>query len=220
VQRLAYFPVLSEVPPPIVEFLAKSINGRGATRGGLAAEEKTQARRRFVDVIRTSLNIKPITEETDLAIDTAAMEAAQTKQDLADIINVVIEELVRQRFELPAFSRLNRSAQRVRNKVNEAYFKTLTTLLAPAVIAQFDAMLAVSAGQVTSGWQQLKQDPKKPTNNEVRQYLEHVQWLKSWSTELPAVDHIPAVKRTQYVHEARALDAACESATDFPTCQR
>ena|GEM_PF-7131544 len=57
-------------------------------------------------------------------------------------------------------------------------------------------------------WQQLKQDPKKPTNTEVRQYLEHLQWLKSWATELPSVAHIPVVKRSQYVHEARALDAA------------
>jgi hypothetical protein len=34
------------------------------------------------------------------AIQDAATEAAQTKHELADIINVVIEELVRQRFEL------------------------------------------------------------------------------------------------------------------------
>jgi len=36
----------------------------------------------------------------------------------------------------------------------------------------------------------------------------YLQWLKSWSTELPAVAHTPVVKRSQYVHEARALDIA------------
>lgn len=58
---------------------------------------------------------------------------------------------------------------------------------------QLDAMLLPAPQQAMSGWQQLKQDPKKPTNMEVRQYLEHLQWLKSWSTELPAVAHIPVV---------------------------
>jgi hypothetical protein len=33
---------------------------------------------------------------------TAAVEAAQTKEDLADLINVMLEALVRQRFSLPA----------------------------------------------------------------------------------------------------------------------
>lgn len=69
-------------------------------------------------------------------------------------------------------------------------------------------MLVPAAPPGVSGWQQLKHDPKKPTNTEVRQYLEHLQWLKSWATQLPAISHIPVVKRSQFVHEARALDVA------------
>lgn len=213
VQRLGYFPLPAEVPPAIVSFLTNAIGARPVSPRAMQEEEKSQARRRFVEAIRDHLKIKPITKETDQAIELAAMQAAQTKQELADIINVVIEELIRQRYELPAFSRLNRSAQRVRNEVNERYFRTLTDPLPLAVLTQFDAMLTVAPNQLLSGWQQLKQEPKKPTNTEVRQYLDHVKWLKSWATELPAVDHIPMVKRTQYVHEARALDATDLRAT-------
>ncbi len=208
VQRLGYFPMLADMPPIIVSFLTKAIGARTIPMREVQAEEKSNTRQRFMEAVRSYLKIKPVTGETDAAIHLAATQAAQTKQELADIINVVIEELIRQRFELPAFSSLNRTAQRVRNQVNEQYFRSLTAPLPPEVIAQFDAMLAVAPDQLISGWQQLKQDPKKPTNTEVRQYLEHVKWLKSWATELPAVDHIPVVKRTQYVHEARALDAA------------
>lgn len=85
---------------------------------------------------------------------------------MADIINVIIEELIRQRFELPAFSTLNRSAQRIRNQVNERYFRSLTDALSPQIIDQFDTMLIVAPDQTFSGWQQLKQEPKKPTNSE------------------------------------------------------
>jgi uncharacterized protein DUF4158 len=37
-------------------------------------------------------------------------EAAYTKEDLVDLINIGIEELVRQRFELPGFTTLARTA--------------------------------------------------------------------------------------------------------------
>lgn len=36
----------------------------------------------------------------------AARKAAQTKEHLADIVNVMLEELVKQHYELPAFIRL------------------------------------------------------------------------------------------------------------------
>ncbi len=208
VQRLGYFPMLAEVPPPIVSFLTKAVGTQQSASRQLQSEEKSNTRQRAMEAIRTFLKIQPVSADTDCAMHQAAKQAAQTKLELADIINVMIEELVRQRFELPAFSRLNRIAQRVRNHVNEQYFSTLTAPLPAQVLEQFDAMLTVTRNQLTSGWQQLKQEPKKPTNTEVRQYLDHVKWLKSWATELPAGDHIPGVKRNQYVHEARALDAA------------
>jgi hypothetical protein len=44
----------------------------------------------------------------------ALAEAASTKYELEDLINIAIEQLVRQRFELPVFDTLNRAARRVR----------------------------------------------------------------------------------------------------------
>lgn len=213
VQRLGYFPMLAEIPPTIVSFLTKSLGVGPVSLRDVLTEEKSNPRQRFMEAIRAYLKIKPVTKKTDQVIELAATQAAQTKQELADIVNVVIEELIRQRFELPAFGSLNRTAQRVRNQVNERYFRTLTDPLPTTVLAQFDSMLTVSPNHLTTGWQQLKQEPKKPTNTEVRQYLEHVKWLKSWATELPAIDHISVVKRNQYIHEARALDAADMKAT-------
>lgn len=208
VQRLGYFPMLADMPAPIVSFLSKSTKNRSIPTREIALEERSDVRQRFMEAIRSYLGIKPVTAETDSAIQSTATEAAQTKQELADIINVIIEELIRQRFELPAFSTLNRKAQKVRNQVNDRYFCSLSDSLPVEVIDRFDAMLASVPQQALTGWQQRKLEPKKPTNTEVRQYLEHIGWLKSWATELPAVDHIPVVKRSQYIHEARALDAS------------
>lgn len=79
-----------------------------AARDLFEEEKRHHSRVRCMETIRAYAKIRPITGETHAAILNAATEAAQTKQELADIINVIIEELVRQRFELPAFSPLRR----------------------------------------------------------------------------------------------------------------
>jgi hypothetical protein len=54
----------------------------------------------------------------------SAVHAAAAVQDHpADLINVAIEELVRQRYELPAFSALDRLVQRVRTLVHARLFQ-------------------------------------------------------------------------------------------------
>ena len=50
------------------------------------------------------------------------LEAAQSKDILADMINVGIEALVHARYELPAFSTLRRAAQKARAQVNHRYY--------------------------------------------------------------------------------------------------
>ena len=59
--------------------------------------------------------------EAQTAMQEASRAAARTLEDRADIINFTLEELVRQRFELPAFSVLHRTAQNARATVNREY---------------------------------------------------------------------------------------------------
>ena len=63
-----------------------------------------------------------------VAID-AVREAAQTKEDLSDIINVAIDELVRQSFELPGFTKIQEEAQRGRAEINRSFYSQVYDLL-------------------------------------------------------------------------------------------
>ncbi len=56
----------------------------------------------------------------------------------------IIEEPIRQRFELPAFSTLNRKAQKVRNQVNDRYFCSLSDRLPVEVIDRLGMSLRFS----------------------------------------------------------------------------
>ena len=97
-------------------------------------------------------------------------------------------------------------------QVNDESFRLLFGALSPALKHEIDDLFMAKSGE-TSGWLKLKREPKKPTNPEVRAYLEHLAWLKAWVARLPAINHIAAPKLHQYVLEARALDTADIKAT-------
>ncbi|MEM6434160.1 MAG: DUF4158 domain-containing protein [Cyanobacteria bacterium P01_D01_bin.115] len=60
---------------------------------------------------------------------TALQMAVLTKHDLVDLINIAIEELVRQRFELPGFSTLERAARTVRKHHMQQLYQQVSEAL-------------------------------------------------------------------------------------------
>jgi hypothetical protein len=57
-------------------------------------------------LVRSWLGVTPFGREARRVMVEASVRASRVREVLADIINTAIEELVRQRFELPAFSAL------------------------------------------------------------------------------------------------------------------
>ncbi len=107
-QRLGYFAPLAGMPERLVAHITKSI--RLQRMPELSGYDDSGTRRRHVVIIRKFLHVKPFDEAARRALLDACKEAALTKQDLADIINIGIEELLRLRFELPGFTSLHRTA--------------------------------------------------------------------------------------------------------------
>jgi hypothetical protein len=83
------------------------------------------------------------------------LQAARTRDDLPDLINMAIEELIRQRFELPAFSTLLRIARATRNTVNRRYQLRVCELLDADARQRLLAILSRSAGESRSLWDQV-----------------------------------------------------------------
>ena len=63
---------------------------------GTARDRHTALIREFLGVTAYGPTARQVVVET-------CLQAARTRDDLPDIINMAIEELIRQRFELPAF---------------------------------------------------------------------------------------------------------------------
>jgi hypothetical protein len=91
-------------------------------------------------------------------LTTLASESAQTKVELPDIVNVLIEELLRRRYELPPLAALLRIATQARSEIHETIYRAITDGLDDSLIARIDALFVVHAGK--SGWDELKCEPK------------------------------------------------------------
>ena len=103
-QRLGFVPKLSDIPAPILSHIAKHIGIVNFQRGRLTCYDQSGARQRLIELVRERLGIKAFASEGETLIEQTALQVAETKQELADIINALIEILVRERYELPGFS--------------------------------------------------------------------------------------------------------------------
>jgi Domain of unknown function (DUF4158) len=138
-QRLGYSIPISAVPPAIIQHIA-GIIGTSASVQELADYDNSGTRRRHIAIIRDYLKIQPYDESAQQAIVSAMETAVQTKHDLVDLINIALEELVRQRFELPGFSTIERMARSVRTRVTSTLYQKVATSLNREALVQLQAL--------------------------------------------------------------------------------
>jgi TnpA family transposase len=204
-QRLGYFPRLTEVPEAIVRHI------RGCLRVGsdiAVGYDEPRTLYRHYRAIRAYLQVLAYGREARHQALHAVYEAAQTMDNPADLINVVLETLIKERYELPAFSTLDRLVRRVRTLVNHHFFLTVFDRLSVADCERLDALLIVDPRIRRSVYNRLKLLPKRPTLTHLQDWLDHLAWLLSLGeVETPLVD-LPPIKRKHFAAEARALDAA------------
>jgi hypothetical protein len=106
-QHLGYIPNSEDVPEAVVSHL----RSRMALPDDVPANAPLRSRQRYRGAIREYLNVKQFGNEARRMATQAVADAALNIDDPADLVNVAIEELVKERYELPAFSTLDRSTR-------------------------------------------------------------------------------------------------------------
>lgn len=206
-QRLGYFVTLADVPERICQHIAHSAGWRRTlSRRDMNRYDASGTKRAHIQRLRQFLRVRPVGTADREWLATVAQNAAQTKHVIPDIINVMLEELVHHRFELPGFSTLEKLAVQARERVHERHFGIIYQALTAEARKLIDELLSAPANASFTGWNALKREPRRPTNKEVRFYLQHIQRLQHLAMQLPAVD-IPVPKLKQFRAMARALDA-------------
>jgi TnpA family transposase len=206
-QRLGYFIPLHSVPRPIAEHIALMY---GVHYGAIEWEayDASGSRARHVAVIRENIGVKPFDTDAREVIATSLRQAAQVREDTADLINVAIEEMIRQRYELPGFTTLLAESQRIKAEVNHLFFSSVYLALGETNRSQIDELLVADQHNKRSLWQALKVDTGAPTLVQLRLLVERLRWLKALNLSRPQLfSNVPPVKVAHFALEARSLDA-------------
>jgi hypothetical protein len=205
-QRLGYFLPFPQIPRRIQAHISVAL-GLVNIPADMETYDTLVTQYRHQSLIRAYVGVTVYGPVARRAALLAGMDAAQTKEDLADIINVMIEALVHRRFELPAFSTLERIAFTARRLVNQRYHHTIAERLGKVVQTRLDTLFLRGLDAPQSLWDRAKREPKSPTVKHMQEFLAHLQWLRTWDLPSAVFAELPASKLQQFAAEARALPA-------------
>jgi TnpA family transposase len=207
-QRLGYFVPTHKVPRPIAEHISL-IYGVHYEAMEWEAYDASGVRYRHIARICEYLGVRKFDETAQVALSAAVRQAALLREDLVDIINIVIEELVRRRYELPSFPVLQEEAKKARAAVSRDFFERVSRALGKERRRTIDRLLEADGIDKRSLWQSLKADAGAPTLKQIRIWTKRLSWLKS--LDLHAARFfagVPALRVRSFTLEARSLDAA------------
>lgn len=202
-QRLGRLPSVHRVPSGVRLYLAGVLGLPADTPLGTRTR---QARHRYRRAVHALLGVRPYPEGGAEIAEAAMRDAAVVMSDPADLINVAVEALVRDRVELPAFSALDRLAGRARERVHGDIYRLVAGRLSEGDGARLDALLDVGPDAHRTGFTRLKAPPGPPTLKRVRERVRHLGELVGLLETAPLIESVAHTKVRQFAAEARALE--------------
>ncbi len=212
-QRLGYFPDLNKIPLQIINHLKKELSIPDNINCHYS-HKRTLYRHR--QLIREYINVVPFNQQGIEKLTKIVTKSAYSMDNPADLINVAIEELVKERSELPGFNTLDRLVANIRTKVNQNLFEQVINQLSPENIAEFNLILTADSHSKLTAFNQIKQLPKSPTRNHLNELLIHLQWLTLLGDVSPYLKHITSAKIKHFAAQAKAFDASYLKEMNLP----
>lgn len=202
-EHLGYFPNIEDVPEPIVRHLRAALH----VSHYIIPVVIPRTLYRHHNYVREFLNVKAYDKSVRKLITRTIFEAAQVMDNPADLINAAIETLIKERYELPAFSTLDRLARCVRLLVNRRFWERICARLTSSDFGRLDDLLLPDAKAFRTPFNSLKNLPKKPTLKNLQEMLNHLEWLLGLGDFDAVIKDIPPLKIKHFAAEAKALDA-------------
>ena len=152
-----------KVPKPIQEYLRSCMDLPQTIFPLKESPANKTSLHRYRAATRSYLQITPWSGEAEKIVRTAVNKAAYTMSDPADLINVALEALSDNRYELPAFSKLERLVKHIRSQVHKKIYSQIASRLNPSQRATLDKLLIVGEYEWQSDFTRMKATPGKAT---------------------------------------------------------
>ncbi|WP_235965573.1 DUF4158 domain-containing protein [Micromonospora rubida] len=205
VARLGHFPVLFEVPIAIVEHVRIALELKPDIEPG---HDSDRTLRFHKSLVRERLGITSDPERARAVAEAAIREAARTKDNPPDLINVALEELVRARLELPGYTTLDEMVGTIRTQVNTAVFAGIAARMSGPAADEVDALLKVDPIRRRSQFDQVKTVAGAPTVGNVKDHVKHLAWLDALGPTEEWLEGVPPAKVAHFAGEASQTDVA------------
>ena len=205
-QTVGYLMQIAQVPNAIIRHIATCVDTTLSPED-IAGYDTSGTRRRHLSAIRQHLDVQPFSKAARQVMVSAMEAVVETQHDLVDLINVALEELVRERFELPGFSTLERTARDIRAANNDKLYQSVSDALVGTEQMQLSELFYCPAGEVTTPWNEVKQEPGSPKLGELQRLVERLHWLRPVQIAGSALLAMPEVKRLNFAAQAQTLEA-------------
>jgi len=204
-QRLGYFPKSNKIPHQIIKHIRDYLK----LPSDITLEQLSpRTLSRLKGEIRAYLKVSRFNRQALRLITETVEQSASIMDNPADLINVAIEILVKNYYELPGFNTLNRLVCQLRNSVNQNLFTQITQALEHKYVKQLEALLEIHPSEQRSSYNDLKKLPKKSSRNHIDELLVHLAWLESLGDVSFYLKGINPSKIHHWAAEAKALDAS------------
>jgi TnpA family transposase len=211
-QRLGYFPHPEVVPELVISHIREQLGFDDA----VSASAPEASRRRYYQVIRTYLQVKSYDSTAEQVATTAIEEAVSVMDHPSDLINVAIEMLVKESYELPAFSTLERLAKHLRAISHNELYRQISSQLNQAERDYLDGLIVRPEAEVQAMLNRLKAAPKSEKLPHLVQLQQTFDELMSFGdaqrllegVNLVKIKHLAAYAKTLDITEFRDINVA------------
>ncbi|SMF22862.1 Tn3 family transposase [Pseudogulbenkiania subflava] len=206
-QHLRYFPAIDEIPVPIIDHIRDAFGYSKRVQVDYSGKHTLY---RHMAAVRDYLQVSPAYGHAATeAAQKCAYSAAELLDQRVDIINAVIEGLVSQRFELPAFRTLDELAERVHAELQGRIFSTVFGRLSPSHITTLTTLLQTDSLQRRqSEYNDLKKSAKRSTRKHLEMLVDHLDWLESLGKMDGIFAGVPDTKVRHFASQAQAYDVS------------
>lgn len=207
-QRLGYLPQANEVPHHLFAYVAQQTQSSYQTPlFGRPPDVTDATRSRYRQAIHHFLEIKPYRQGGQSCLKPIIKEAAQAMSDPADLINVAIEQLIVHRFELPAYSTLDRYVNHIRFQIEERLFNRATARLSSAEIEVLDGLLKRPPSETRYPFTRLKSLPATATLQQMYAWEKQLIWLEDIIDPQRHLTALRPTKIAQFATQAYQMEA-------------
>jgi TnpA family transposase len=203
-QNVGYFPSVDKIPEIIIRYIQKQINvehqlnkieyNRVAT---LYSHHKS---------IREYLNVKQYDDIARKMVIDVVSKNSYVMENPADLINSAIDVLIKNNYELPAFSHLDKITLEVRASIHNSIFEAVFMQTKREKKKVLDTLLEVKCENKISDLQYLKEPAKKTSFKNMKELITKLNWLDSLEDFKDAIKDIPYSKLKHFSSEVYALD--------------